>query len=92
MIQLCNVTTLYRQTATITFDLLPTVVIEKACYEWNCVINSETSIKEELLREEELVKRDRSVNQDTKNDELDENKYRSGDDLPYTPTVEKTSS
>ena len=38
----------------------------------------------------ELDKRDKSLNQDTKDDELDENKYRAGDDLPYTPTVEKT--
>ena len=33
-----------------------------------------------------------SVNQVTKDDELDENKYRIGDDLPYTPTIEETSS
>ena len=36
-----------------------------------------------------MDKRDGSVNQDTKDNVLDENKYRIGDDLPYTPTVEK---
>lgn len=39
-----------------------------------------------------MDKGDESVNQVTKDDELDENKYRIGDDLPYTPTIEETSS
>ena len=53
MIQLFNVTTSYRRKATITFELLPIVVIEKACGEWSFVINSDRSFKEELLKEKE---------------------------------------
>ena len=48
MIQLFNVTSAYRETTRITFALLSTTVIEKACDEWNCVINSDRSYKEEL--------------------------------------------
>ena len=51
MIQLINVTSSYCQTAKITFDLLSPVVIDKACDEWNFVINSDRSFKEELARE-----------------------------------------
>ena len=50
MIELFNITTSYRQKTTITFDLLPTAVIEKSCDEWNFVINSAISFNEELLR------------------------------------------
>ena len=48
MIQLFNVTSAYRETTRITFALLSTTVIEKACDEWNCVINSDRFYKEEL--------------------------------------------
>ena len=92
MIQLFNVTTSYRQIAIITFKILPTIVIEKSSDEWNFVINSNRFYKKELLRQVILDKRDEFVNQDTKDDELDENKCRIGDSLPYTLTVERTSS
>ena len=62
MIQLFNVTSSYRQIARIIFELLSTVVIEKACDEWNFIINSDISFKEELLRQGILAKRDESVN------------------------------
>ena len=62
MIQLFNVTSSYRQTARITFELLSTVVMEKACDEWNFIINSDISFKEKLLRQGILAKRDESVN------------------------------
>ena len=50
MIQLLNITSSYRETARITFEILSTVVIDKACDEWNFVINSAISFNEELLR------------------------------------------
>ena len=92
MIQLLNITSSYRETARITFEILSTVVIDKACDEWNFVINSDRFYKKELLKQVILDKRDEFVNQDTKDDELDENKCRIGDSLPYTLTVERTSS
>ena len=92
MVEMFNVTLAHHETTRITFELLSTVTIEKACVEWNFVINSEISFKEDMLRQAILDKRDKSVNQDTKDDELNEHNY-SPDDLPlYTPTAENHSS
>ena len=87
-----NVTLAHRETSRITFDLLSTVTIEKACVEWNFVINSEISFRENMLRQAISDKRDKSVNQDRKDDELDEHKYSLEDLPPYTPTVENHSN
>ena len=50
MIELFNVTTSYLQLATIISEIY-TGIMDKACTEWNFVINSKISFKEELTRE-----------------------------------------
>ena len=90
MIQLFNFTLAHLETSRITFELLSTVTIEKACVEWSFVINNDISFRQEILWQAISYKRDESVNQDTKDDELDEHNY-SPDDLPlYTPNCRNT--
>ena len=72
MIQLFNVTSAHFETSRITFERLSTVTIDKACVEWNFVINSDISFREKILRQAILDKRDNSVNEETKDDELDD--------------------
>ena len=41
MIELFDVTSAHRQTTSLTFELISTFTIEKACVEWNFIINIE---------------------------------------------------
>ena len=50
------------------------------------------SFRQEIKRQTISDKRDESVNQDTKDDELDENNYSLDDLPPYTPTIQTHSS
>ena len=45
MIEFFNVISAHHQTTSLTFELLSTITIEKACVEWNFVINSENLLK-----------------------------------------------
>ena len=82
MIELFDVTSAHHQTTSLTFELLSTITIKKACVEWNFVINSEKSFKKEMLRKEILDKRENSANEEN------ELNYSPDDLPPYTPTVE----
>ena len=93
MIKLFDVTLAYHETSKITFEMLTTITIEKACVEWNLVINSNRSFKEDMLKQAILDKREELANKETKDDDdVDELKYNLEDSPPYTPTVKTHSS
>ena len=87
-----DITSAHHQTTILTFEVLSAITIDKACVEWNCVINGEKSLKEEMIRQAILDKRENSVNAATKDDDVDEHNYSPDDLPPYTPTVEAHSS
>ena len=84
MIKLLNITTSFVQQAQITFNLLTNPVLEKASAEWTFIINNEISYTQDLLNNAISDKRDKSINQDTKDDELDEHTYSPENLPPYT--------
>ena len=45
MIEFFNVISAHHQTTSLIFELLSAITIEKACVEWNFVINSENLLK-----------------------------------------------
>ena len=93
MINLFDVTSAHRQTTEITFDMLTSITIEKACDEWNFCINSERSLIEDMLKQAKLDKREELANTETKDDDdVDDLKYNADDSPPYTPTVKNYSS
>ena len=63
--------------------------MDKVSADWNFIINSDKSFKEDLARNARLLKHVTSNEQDTKDDTEDINKYSADDDNPYTPNVEK---
>ena len=93
MIELFNVTSAHYDTTKRTFQMLTTMTIEKACFEWKSVINSQRSLKEVLLRQARLDKREELANKETKDDDdIYEHNYSPDDSPPYTPCVETHSS
>ena len=94
MIELFNVTSAYYETTKRTFEMLTSVTIEKAFFEWKSVLNSQRSVKENMLKQAILDKCDESSNKETKDDDddVDEHNYSPDDSPPYTPTVETHSS
>ena len=93
MIKLFDVTSAHHQTTEITFDMLTSIIIEKACDEWNFVINSEKSLIEDMVMQTKFDKREELANKETKDDDdVDELKYNPDDSPPYTPTVKNHSS
>ena len=93
MIELFNVTSAHYDTTKRTFQMLTTMTIEKACFEWKSVINSQRSLKEVLLRQARLDKHEELANKETKDDDdIDDLNYSPDDSPPYTPCVETHSS
>ena len=94
MIELFNVTSAYYETTKRTFEMLTPMTIEKAFFEWKSVLNSQRSVKENMLKQAILDKCDESSNKETKDDDddVDEHNYSPDDSPPYTPTVETHSS
>ena len=93
IIELFNVTSAYYETTKRTFEMLTPMTIEKACFEWKSIINSQRSVKENMLKQAILNKCDELANKETKDDDdVDEHNYSPDDSPPYTPTVETHSS